>query len=69
MRDVLYFGLLTGIADFFGAFMNMNYLLAGMASTNPHMRFLATFLVLAWRVNTRLSFSSLLVTFRYARCG
>ena len=46
----LIFGLLTGIAAFFGAFMNMNYLLAGTVSTNPILGFLALFLVLAWRI-------------------
>jgi thiosulfate dehydrogenase (quinone) large subunit len=43
-------GLLTGIAAFFGAFMNMSFLLAGTASTNPVMFTLAIGLVLAWRV-------------------
>ena len=31
----LIFGLLTGFAAFFGALMNMSFLLAGSASTNP----------------------------------
>ncbi|MBA3944653.1 MAG: DoxX family protein [Herpetosiphonaceae bacterium] len=43
-------GLLTGIAAFFGGFMNANYLLAGTVSTNPMLFILATWLVLAWRV-------------------
>jgi thiosulfate dehydrogenase [quinone] large subunit len=43
-------GLLTGIAAFFGLFMNMNYLLAGTVSTNPILGVLALFIVLAWRV-------------------
>ncbi len=46
----LIFGLLTGIAAFFGVFMNLNYLLAGTVSTNPILGFLAVFIVLAWRV-------------------
>jgi thiosulfate dehydrogenase (quinone) large subunit len=46
----LILGLLTGIAAFFGVFMNMNYLLAGTVSTNPILGFLALFLILAWRV-------------------
>lgn len=46
----LILGLLTGIAAFFGAFMNMNYLLAGTVSTNPILGFLALFLILAWRI-------------------
>lgn len=43
-------GALTGIAAFFGAFMNMSFLLAGSASTNPIMFTLAIGLILAWRV-------------------
>ena len=44
------FGALTGIAAFFGAFMNMSFLLAGSASTNPVMFTLAIGLILAWKV-------------------
>ena len=43
-------GLLTGIAAFFGAMMNMSFLLAGSASTNPVMFTLAIGLILAWKV-------------------
>ncbi len=46
----LIIGLFTGIAAFFGLFMNFNYLLAGTVSTNPILLMLALFLVLAWRV-------------------
>ena len=46
----LLFGALTGVAAFFGAFMNMSFLLAGSASTNPVMFTLAIGLMLAWRV-------------------
>jgi thiosulfate dehydrogenase [quinone] large subunit len=46
----LIFGVLTGIAAFFGAFMNMSFLLAGSASTNPVMFALAIGLILAWKV-------------------
>jgi thiosulfate dehydrogenase (quinone) large subunit len=46
----LIFGALTGFAAFFGAFMNMSFLLAGSASTNPVMFTLAIGLMLAWRV-------------------
>ena len=42
-------GLFTGIAAFFGAFMNMNYLLAGTVSTNPILLIIAIFLILAWK--------------------
>ncbi len=44
------FGLFTGIAAFFGGFMNANYLLAGTVSTNPILFILGTWLVLSWRV-------------------
>ena len=43
-------GLLTGIAAFFGALMNVSFLLAGTLSTNPILFILATWLVLAWKV-------------------
>ncbi len=46
----LIFGLLTGIAAFFGALMNVSFLLAGTLSTNPILFILATWLVLAWKV-------------------
>ena len=46
----LILGLFTGIAAFFGAFMNMNFLLAGTTSINPILGFLQLFLILAWRV-------------------
>ncbi|HEY7781543.1 MAG TPA: DoxX family protein [Ktedonobacterales bacterium] len=46
----LFIGMLTGIAAFFGVFMNLNYLLAGTVSVNPVLGFLGIFLVLAWRV-------------------
>jgi thiosulfate dehydrogenase (quinone) large subunit len=46
----LIFGVLTGIAAFFGVFMNLNFLLAGAVSINPVIGTLAIFLVLAWRI-------------------
>jgi thiosulfate dehydrogenase (quinone) large subunit len=46
----LIFGALTGIAAFFGALMNMSFLLAGSASTNPVLFAMAIGLILAWRV-------------------
>ena len=46
----LIFGVLTGIAAFFGLFMNMNFLLAGAVSINPIIGGLALFIMLAWRV-------------------
>lgn len=43
-------GLLTGIAAFFGALMNMSFLLAGTVSTNPIMFMIAIVLIMAWKV-------------------
>lgn len=43
-------GALTGIAAFGGALMNMSFLLAGSASTNPVMFTLAIGVILAWKV-------------------
>ena len=46
----LLIGILTGFAAFFGALMNMSFLLAGSASTNPVLFTLAIGLMLAWKV-------------------
>lgn len=46
----LIFGVLTGFAAFFGALMNMSFLLAGSASTNPVLFALGIGLILGWRV-------------------
>lgn len=43
-------GIFTGIAAFFGIFMNLNYLLAGAVSINPILLVLQVFLVMAWRI-------------------
>jgi thiosulfate dehydrogenase (quinone) large subunit len=43
-------GAFTGIAAFFGALMNFNFMLAGSASTNPVLFILAVSLILAWKV-------------------
>jgi thiosulfate dehydrogenase [quinone] large subunit len=45
----LILGAFTGIAAFFGAFMNLNYLLAGTVSINPVLLVIELFLILAWR--------------------
>ncbi len=45
----LILGIFTGIAAFFGSFMNMNYLLAGTVSTNPILLIIGFLLVLAWK--------------------
>ncbi len=43
-------GALTGIAAFFGATMNMSYMLAGSASSNPILFAASVGLILGWRV-------------------
>lgn len=43
-------GAFVGVAAFFGAFMNFNFMLAGSASINPVLFGLAILLVLGWKV-------------------
>lgn len=45
----LILGIFTGIAAFFGGFMNMSYLLAGTVSVNPILLIGASLLLLAWK--------------------
>jgi thiosulfate dehydrogenase [quinone] large subunit len=45
----LVLGAFVGVAAAAGAFLNMNFLLAGSASTNPVLLILAIALVLAWK--------------------
>jgi thiosulfate dehydrogenase (quinone) large subunit len=45
----LILGIFTGIAAFFGTFMNLNFLFAGTVSINPMLVVLQLFLILAWR--------------------
>jgi thiosulfate dehydrogenase [quinone] large subunit len=42
-------GCFTGIAAFFGAVMNWNFMLAGTASTNPVLGILAIALIVGWK--------------------
>jgi thiosulfate dehydrogenase [quinone] large subunit len=46
----LILGVFTGVAAFFGGFLNWNFMMAGTASTNPLLFASAVFLVLAWKV-------------------
>ena len=46
----LILGALTGIAAFFGALLNMSFMLAGTVSTNPVLFTLSILIILAWRV-------------------
>ena len=47
----LIIGAFTGIAAFFGGFMNWNFMMAGSASTNPLLFVAAVGLILAWKVS------------------
>jgi thiosulfate dehydrogenase [quinone] large subunit len=47
----LILGAFTGIAAFFGGFMNWNFMMAGSASTNPMLFVIAVGLILAWKVS------------------
>jgi thiosulfate dehydrogenase (quinone) large subunit len=46
----LIIGMFVGIAAFFGAFMNYNFIMAGSASTNGAMLVATVFLILAWKI-------------------
>jgi thiosulfate dehydrogenase [quinone] large subunit len=46
----LVLGAFTGIAAFFGLFMNASFIFAGTAGANPLMALVAILIVLAWRV-------------------
>ena len=46
----LVLGLFTGIAAFFGGFLNWNFMMAGTASSNPVLFALAILLILGWKV-------------------
>lgn len=46
----LIIGAFVGIAAFFGAFLNWNFVMAGAASTNAVLFTLAILLILAWKV-------------------
>jgi len=46
----LILGAFTGIAAFFGFFMNLNFLLAGTVSTNPILFTLSLLILLGWRI-------------------
>lgn len=57
-------GLFTGVAAFFGGFMNLNFLLAGTVSTNPILFVLSLGLVLARRAAGRFGLDHYLPTLR-----
>ncbi|MFZ4816071.1 MAG: DoxX family protein [Phototrophicaceae bacterium] len=45
----LILGAFVGVAAFFGAFLNWNFIMAGSASTNGLLGLAAIFLILAWK--------------------
>ena len=45
----LILGIFTGIAVFFGGFMNWNFMMAGSASINPVLFTLSILLIMAWK--------------------
>jgi thiosulfate dehydrogenase [quinone] large subunit len=46
----LILGAFVGIAAFFGAFLNWNFMMAGTASTNPMLFAVAILLIVGWKV-------------------
>jgi thiosulfate dehydrogenase [quinone] large subunit len=46
----LILGAFTGIAAFFGALMNWNFMMAGSASSNPLLLIIAIGIVMAWKI-------------------
>ncbi|MEK7284895.1 MAG: DoxX family protein [Chloroflexota bacterium] len=46
----LIIGIFSGFAALIGAFMNMNFMLAGTASSNPVLLILAIGILMAWKV-------------------
>ncbi len=46
----LIIGAFTGVAAFFGGFMNWNFMMAGSASVNPLFFVVSVGLILAWKV-------------------
>jgi thiosulfate dehydrogenase [quinone] large subunit len=57
----LILGIFTGIAAFFGSFLNLNFLLAGAVSSNPILLLLQLFLILAWRTAGWLGLDQLIL--------
>ena len=59
----LVLGAFTGIAAFFGAFMNWNFMMAGSASSNPMLFAIAIGLILAWKISGYLGADYFLLRF------
>jgi thiosulfate dehydrogenase [quinone] large subunit len=47
----LILGMFTGIAAFFGGFMNWNFMMAGSASVNPLYLAVSILLIVAWKIS------------------
>ena len=59
----LILGAFTGIAAFFGGFMNWNFMMAGSASSNPIFFIIAIGLILAWKVSGYIGLDYYLLPF------
>ena len=59
----LILGAFTGVAAFFGGFMNWNFMMAGSASTNPMLFVIAVGLILAWKVSGYIGADFVLLRF------
>ncbi len=59
----LILGAFVGIAAVGGAFMNLNFMLAGSASTNPVLLLLGFLLVLAWKTAGFIGLDRILLPF------
>jgi thiosulfate dehydrogenase [quinone] large subunit len=59
----LIIGAFTGIAAFFGALMNWNFMMAGSASTNPMLLIIAIGLILAWKIGGYIGVDRFLLPF------
>jgi thiosulfate dehydrogenase [quinone] large subunit len=59
----LILGIFTGIAAFFGSFMNLNFLFAGTVSVNPLLFVLQLFLILGWRIAGWIGVDRYLLTY------
>ncbi len=57
----LILGAFTGVAAFFGAFMNFNYLMAGTVSVNPMFLVIGVTLLLAWKISGRIGLDYFIV--------
>ncbi|HEX2908829.1 MAG TPA: DoxX family membrane protein [Phototrophicaceae bacterium] len=57
----LILGAFVGIAAFFGAFMNWNFIMAGSASINGLLLVAAMLLILAWKVGGYIGLDSFLL--------